>query len=175
MSWDTTLAALQAWVASGSGVAATNVRWSGQGGTRPSVVWISLGIINESVPGPDWVFTEDAAVPVSGAEISYKVRGCRTGTLSIQCFAGSAVGSSSPFAILRKLHASARLPTTKAAMLAAGIGLGTMGTVQDTPAIVNTTNFEPRATMTIEFFTANELIETGTYIETVEVTGTVTE
>lgn len=175
MTWNTTLTALQAWVVSATGIATGNVRWSGQGGTRAVGPWISLNVIADNPAGPTWFDIEDADEPVvAGAEINYKGRGSSTGTLSIQCFAGAAVGESSSVAILRNLRASASSPATRAAMVLAGVGLGTIGPVQDSPGLINTTNFEPRAMLNVTFFTAEESTIAGTYIETVEVDGTVT-
>lgn len=173
MSWDDTLAAIHEWVVSISGLSASNVRWASQNGMRPSTTWIALQILSEKAVGPDWSDTLDAENPVSGAEIEYRTRGSRSALLSIQCFGGSAVGSASSFGVLRNVHAKARTPLNHGILVDAGIGIGNISAIQDIPSLVNTTTFEARASMTVEFFTASEVSETGTYIENTEIVGTV--
>lgn len=172
MTWDTTLAALHAWVVTGSQLSASNVRWSGQGGTRPTGSWISLRVISDVPIGHDWTDVTDSLEPiVDGAEIVYTVRGSRRGVLNIQCFAGNDVGVSSAFGILRRFGSAIKLPAARAILSASKVSLGSIGPVNDIPAIINVTEFEPRATLDIVFFSVDEVTETGTNIETVEITG----
>lgn len=167
-------AAVAAWARTSTGYAAGKVIWSGQGAPRPPAPYISLAIISgDQMKGLDWLDVEDAAAPVDGAEIAHVARGPRTATLSVQAFglAASAADASgdSPLAVLAAMRAKARLPTIRAALLAAGVGVGTMTDVIPVDALISTVTAEPRAAFTVTVNYVSEVEETGTYIETVEV------
>ncbi len=106
----------------------------------------------------------------AGAEILHTGRGTRRATLSIQAFAADAVGATSPRAYLEALRASAVLPSQKARLEDASIGLAPLGPVTAIDGIIGSSLFDPRATLEATLFLVSEVSESGTYIETVQVT-----
>ncbi len=169
--------AIAAWAYTGTGLPTGKVIWADQGGPRPPAPYVSLAIISgDQMRGMDWVDVEDAASPIDGAEISHVVRGPRTCTLSVQCFGTAANAADgpgdSPLALLARMRAYTRLPTVRAALLAAGVGVGTFGDVASVGALISTVTSEPRAAFTVTLNYASEVEELGTYIETAEVEGT---
>ena len=111
-----------------------------------------------------------------GAEVIQKLRGPRQAMLTLQCFAGAPTGgaptgTTSPFSILNDAITSYALESRSNALNAAGIGIGHVESIKAIDGIVNTTRFEPRAIATILLHLASELVETSTYIQTVNATG----
>lgn len=180
-TWEAVQAAIHAFVVAATGIAASRVRWADQGGDQPSSsggAWISLSVLAEGPVGRPWVDVEDAETPAPGAEIEHVARSMNAGTLSIQIYGASAQGNSSGLAILRKLRPALGLPSIRE-IVSGVVGFGAFELARNIPALINATYFEPRAVVTCRFFTAAELrataagTEVGTYIETVEVDGTV--
>jgi hypothetical protein len=169
MDWTTVENAIATWVATGGAT-----MWSDDDGPRPATPFVRMSIDGLLRRGVDAVTVEDAATPTAGAEIEHKVRGPRKLVLTLQCFATSPTGTGRAIAILETIIASARLPTVRAALTAAKLGLGPVGAVKSMGGVINTANFEPRATVEIHLHTVAEQSEFGTYIETVESEGTVT-
>lgn len=81
----------------------------------------------------------------STEEVTATVRGSRIATLSLQCFGGDALGSSSPLAILDAVGAAAALPDVAAALHAANIGVLSIGGASEIDGLVGRALFEPRA------------------------------
>jgi len=111
-----------------------------------------------------------------GAEVIQKLRGPRQAMLTLQCFAGAPTGgaptgTTSPFSILNDAITSYALESRSNALNAAGIGIGHVESIKAIDGIVNTTRFEPRAVATVFLHLASELVETSTYIQTVNATG----
>jgi hypothetical protein len=111
-----------------------------------------------------------------GEEIEYVVEGVREIFVSVQAFAGvtsgevgTPVGAASPRALLETLRQRSLLPSVRAGLLTAGLGLADFGDVQDLGAGMDATIFEPRARADVRFIAHTELRETGTIIETIEV------
>lgn len=112
-----------------------------------------------------------------GEEIEHVAGGPREIVLSIQCFAGvdasgdvgSPVGASSPRQVLERLRNRSGLPSVRAPLWDAGLGLIDFGSVRDFGRAMDATIFEPRAQADVRFFTQAAERETGTIIETVEV------
>ena len=166
--------AIQAWIVAGSGLAADKVLWSGQGKGRPGEQWISLKFLALPSEGQDWTDVEDAPEPQDGAEIEHRARGQRVATLSIQCYAGNAVGAVSPMMRLERVKLARSLPTAMDAFRAGGVGIRSMSGPTDVSAPRTPGTFEPRAVMSARISLAAELVETGTYIEKAGGAGTVT-
>src|SRR5690606_2698590 len=119
----------------------------------------------------DWIDIEDAEEPEDAEEIVHRSRGMREATLSIQCFAGvdgAATGASAPAALLHSVVAAANLPTRRAALNAAGVGIGSLGPVQSIDGVLGSSVFEPRATLEVRLFLTGEVTELGTYVESVD-------
>lgn len=111
-----------------------------------------------------------------GAEMEYVAGGVREILLSVQCFAGvtsgdvaSPVGATSPRATLETLRAKSVLPSVRATLLDAGLGLADFGPVQDFGTAMDATIFEPRAQANVRLLAQSEVRESGTIIETFEV------
>ena len=111
-----------------------------------------------------------------GAEVLQKLRGPRRAMLTLQCFAGAptgggATGATSPAAVLHDAISSYALESRTAALVAAGVGVGTIEHIHSIDGIVNTTRFEPRAIGTVFLHFASEIVETVTYVQTVNASG----
>ena len=111
-----------------------------------------------------------------GAEVTQKLRGPRQAMLTLQCFAGAPTGGAptgitSPFSILNDAITSYALESRATALNTAGIGIGHVESINAIDGIVNTTRFEPRAIAMVLLHLASELVETSTYIQTVNATG----
>lgn len=165
-------AALQAWVVAGTGLSANQVRWSQQDApqTRPMVT-LQMSVART---GQDWLDVVDNPTPTAGAEILHKARGTRKATLSIQAFSADAVGASGARALLERLVSRAKLPSMTALLDAVNAGLAPLGEVTTIDGVVGSTRFDPRAMLEASFFLVSEVSESGTYIETVEVTNLTT-
>lgn len=108
----------------------------------------------------------------AGAEIAISTHGTRTGTLSIQCYGGAAVGVGSPRAILEAVKERSILPSVSRALRAGDIGIGWLGDVRDLTAAFSTKALEPRAVLEARIHTAAaSYSETATLIETIAATG----
>jgi hypothetical protein len=120
-------------------------------------------------------FAGTPATRRAGQEISTTVRGPRRMRLDLQCFAGAptggaATGATRPAAVLHDAIASHAMPSRAAALAAAGVGVGRIDDVRTFSGVVNTTRLEPRASASVELYVTSELVETGTYIQTVNAT-----
>lgn len=112
---------------------------------------------------------EDTAETVrAGEEIEQRVRGSRELLLTLQCFAGTPTGAASSAAILDNVVTGASLPSNRAALNVAGVGIFSFGPVQSIDGLVGKVDFEPRATVDVRAHLAQELGEDGTVIEYAE-------
>lgn len=105
----------------------------------------------------------------AGQEISNVVRMNMRGKLSVQCYGGEPTGTRSPKAILQTVSAAALLPTIRASLESAGVGVSDAGPINDVGAVLSTTKFEPRAHVDFDIWFTAQVSETGTFIETVDV------
>lgn len=119
--------------------------------------------------GNDWVDNENNPTPTAGAEVLMKVRGVRRCTFSLQCFAAMGTGATGPTAILNDVITACSLPSISDALDAAFVGVSDYGDIKSMDGVVNSTRFEPRATVEIVFYAKAELVETATYIEHVQI------
>lgn len=169
IAWSTMAAAIQNWVEAASGLPDAKVYWGQQSSARPAPPFITLRIASLRRVGHDWQEIEE-----DGADINLTVRGVREGVLSIQCFGATAVGDASSLAMINAVITKASLESRRAALNAAGIGIASFGPVMNLDGIVGVATFEPRAAVDVRFYLAEEVSETSTYIETVEVTNEIT-
>lgn len=112
----------------------------------------------------------------AGAEITRTVGGTRTATVSIQCFGGASVDANGAAACLKRTIAALQLPTVRAALRAANVGVANalIEPVQNVSAVHQVAGFEPRAVMTAQInVPIVDASETSTVIETVEADGTI--
>jgi hypothetical protein len=115
----------------------------------------------------------------AGQEVKQYTRGPRTCKLTLQCFAGaptggSPTGPSSPLAVLHDAVSAHALELVNNALVAAGVGVAGWDPIQSVDGVVNTTRFEPRAITTVHLHLASEIVQTSTYIETINDAGTYT-
>lgn len=166
--------ALHDFVVAATGLPAASVYWANQSNPRPAAPCVSMLLLSSVAPGMDWVDVEDAPYPAPEAEIEEHVRGPRVVFLSLQCFAASATGTAAAGGILSAVVAAARQSSRKQALREGGWGVGTIGPVQVAGgATMNTTVFEPRATLQMSLHAASDVSETATFVEIVEIEGEV--
>ncbi len=164
IDWTVIQSALATWVESVTGVKA----WiANQNGPRPAAPYVSLRFVGSE---------SDVAVPARHVEdnannISVDITHLSEGMLVVEltCFAATAVGSSAAHAILQELRKRART-TARAALKAAGLGIGAFSTIGDFSRAVTAATWEPRALMTARFFVLDVVTENAPYAETAEVT-----
>lgn len=168
--------AITAWIVAASGLAADHVWYEEEAQPRDSSPYITVTVMTDRNPGGgNWVETRDAPVPADGAEIEHVANGTVEWVLSIQAHRGaSGIGSSSPRALLAKVRDKVDLPDIADALSAAGIGIGRFSPIRRIGRARTAAEFEPRASMDAVIFLASEVAQTGTYIERVNITGTVT-
>lgn len=158
------------WILSSTGLPASNVQWYGQNLPRAATLpWVSMKLSAIMPKGNDWTDAENNPTPTTGAEVLLKTRGVRRCTLSLQCFAAPNTGSTGPMGILSDVVAASGSPTIGDAISAAGIGICDLGTIKPMDGVINSTRFEPRAVVEIGFYVAAELVETATFIQSVQV------
>jgi hypothetical protein len=174
--WETVEDAIHAWVTAGSGLDASKVIWSQQGGERPKAPYISLRIRSIRQIGQDWLKIQDATAPVTaGSEIKHLAQGQREVGLSLQCFASTAQSGMAAASLLESARASARLPTIHQALSDAGVGILQSEPVQSIDGFLGDSQFEPRAVLELRLMLASEVSEFSTYIETVEIENEITD
>lgn len=108
-----------------------------------------------------------------GAEVNYRARGMRRVTLTITCYGDSPIGAAGPSSVVGDVLSAVALPSRSDALAAAGVGISDLGEVVAIDGVVDSTLLEPRAFSEVVFFATSELVETGTYIEHVQVTNQV--
>jgi hypothetical protein len=166
--------ALFAWVQTASGLPASKVMWSRQKAPQPEAPYLEMRLSSIQQFGLDWLDTEDAAVPAPEAELDFHSRGTRSAVLTLRCFSVDGIGSSSAEAILEAIRAAVVLPSIADALNTALVGVGSFGDIQSLDGIINSTLLEPRSSMTVTLFLAQQVTEQGTYIETYELDPTIT-
>jgi hypothetical protein len=117
-----------------------------------------------------------ASTTVAGQEVAQRLRGPRVATLELTAFAGTGgtgSGPTSPTASLDGVVTGARLESVKAGLVTAGVAVAAWERIRPIGGVVNATEFEPRAFTTVTLNLASEVLETSTYIETVNATGTI--
>lgn len=165
--------AIHAWVVAASQLAAERIIWSEQAGPRPAGPHVSLQVMDVRQRGQAAVTVRDAPSPTPGAEIEHAVGLVGRATLSVQVFAG--VSGGAPTApdgarsIADRLRTRSWLPSIRTALNEAGVGILSFGSVTSLPGMAGGL-FEARATLTVELALTAQASETGTIIETVELT-----
>lgn len=167
--------ALIAWLRASTGLAADAVYLAHQNVVSrfpgPACVLTIGDIIN---PGSDdelkWDF--DAARP-PGQEIVYATSGWRVTTATISFFAHGTVGDSTARGLAIRAQAALRLPTQRANLNAAGVGVLDEGTIRWVP-VVDSGQWHGQAVLEVRICVRTTASEATGYIETFEATGTVT-
>jgi len=167
MTWSTVRNAIHAWAVTGSALDASKVVWKGQKTARPAVPMVELGVVKvEATPGwVDTTFADDTA--------TYRYRRLEVAHIQVRVFGDSSVGDSFPPATISRMLAYLKLPTSREALEAAGVSVLSHSDPQWMESVMNGVVFEPRASVTVQFCFAQEVSETGNYIETVELESTI--
>lgn len=169
-AWNSTVEdAIHAWIVAGSGLPAAKVVWALQRGPIPESPYISARCAVLRSPGIDWIDAEATGDPIPSDGARLRVRGPRVATLELQCFADptDAAGAAAQ-SILNDVVASARLPSVREGLRAAGVGVSTSEPIQFAGVVTDKVGFEPRAITRVMLHLANEVSETGPNIETVQ-------
>lgn len=169
-SWTTIEDLIYTWVSTG---ASLPVIWQRDQGPRLTSQYISLRGSVQNM-GKGWTYTRDAAIPAPGAEITRTHCTDKKLSIQIQCFAGSATGSTAPEHVLSDLIDSSRLPSQLAIFRDGGWGPAKFEPIQTLSGIVGGATFEPRAILNCHGYITGEISETSTYIEIVQGTNLIT-
>ena len=176
-SWDEYQAAVVGWVQFSTGLATGKILWAKQGTKRPKGDFIVLDSAGLEPVGMDWVDREDADPVVVGAELIHVARGTRMLTVRVTAY-GGALGENGALARINKIMTSAKLPTPKAALIGAGLGLAGFSKVTSLGGQLGggggsvPVEIEPRAFVDVSFNVVAEARETTTYIDSFEGTHT---
>lgn len=176
--WNAMENAIIAWIVAGSGLATSKVVWAQQSNERPAGAYISVRLRSIATFGEDWDVISDNPTPTAGAEILRTTRGMRRLTVGMQAFAGvdgAGTGATAPFGLLHGVAAAAESEIRQAALDAGGVGIMSVGPVQSIDGTLGAGLFEPRAVLEVLASVTSEMVETATYIETVEVTNEMTD
>ncbi len=172
--WPTIEEAIHDWIITGSGLTENQVIWSQQSSPRPVGQYISITIMSVASVGMDWNEVIDNPDPEEGEEIKILARGTREAALTLQCYGGSGIGANSPRARLEGIVSSASLASRRDELGDAGVGILFKGPVQTLTGLVGA-GLESRAIVEFRLALASEISETATYVESAEVTTTVSE
>jgi hypothetical protein len=166
LSWTALELALQTAVKSASGYADSAVFWSHHNVGHRSGSFIAL-TLGDMVP--DEVLTPRDDMTSGPTTVTHTLKTVKEFTLSIQVFTGETVnGDSSARAIASRIQSSLILPSVRGALATAGIGLISPGSVRYVPEIKGAA-FEARAIVEPRFTVTDEVSETTSFIETVNV------
>lgn len=103
-----------------------------------------------------------------GEELVYTTRGNREATLSVQCFGNGVLGVTGSIDRLDRVVTAHDNPTIHSALVAAGVGVLTMGPITSFDGLIGQGLFEPRARMDVVIALASEVEFFGNYIATVK-------
>jgi hypothetical protein len=169
IDWVTVENQLWTWVQTKSGLAAERVFWTSQNSPRPAAgPYITLNVRTVVAVGTGWVKKYDNPAPTPENEIIHHARNMQRCTLEVTYWGGDATGVTTGVSVLNTIVESLALPSVSEALT--GLGVAQLGPIQHFTGVVGSTLVEPRARMDVIFFTPSELTETGTYVESVEVT-----
>lgn len=110
----------------------------------------------------------------AGEEIKHVARGVTRLGLSLYCHTSTGVSMNSAMAILRRVAEKARLPSQKAILKGANIGLVSIERTRPLYGTRDALLFEPRAWVDIHMTIPYEVYETGTIIGRVDITNLTT-
>ena len=178
IEWDTVKSAVAAWVLAATGLPPGRAIWSQQGGDRPGPPFVEMRFARVRGIGLDWQEVVEVQNPTPGQELQHRSRGVRELLLTLKCFAPArtgATGAQSAVALLERVVSTAALPTRRAALGAAGVGVVAFGPVLAIDGVVGSSVLEPRATLEARCHIGSEVSDFSTYIETVELTNELTE
>lgn len=157
--------AIHQWVRLASGLSADRVLWEGRHPYPPGT-WILMRVSGSRDFGAPWVDRARSG----DDDVEYTARGLRAVTLELQCIAGAEGGETSCVALLEQVIQKRILPSHRAGLSAAGVGVGACGAARWLDAKRDEL-FEPRAVVEVELNLASEVSEIGPAINHVNVEG----
>ncbi len=164
--------ALVTWIAAGAGISEDNVSWTQERGPGTKGCYIAITLGGEVEVGGDWTEVRDLAAEdrAPGADVAIVLKGPRTRSLKLECFAGGDPWvTARPEAKLARALKARNLPSHSQALRAAGVGFGPIGPVT-VQGIERSKIFESRAIVEMTLHVVSEISELGTWIERVEIT-----
>lgn len=175
IDWTVIENAVRAWVLAGSGLSADRVYFADQDLPVTEVaprVSIRLGPTQQV--GQQVLSHDYSASRPAGQELEFTSSTHHELTVDVQTFALSTVGAGPTARTLASsIQAAIGLPSIREALIAAGIGVLDEGQVQRIPQVLDAET-EDRATLSVRLLVTQGISERTTFIETVEVTQTVT-
>lgn len=161
------------WVVAASGVAESQIVWSGQGTPQKAGVWIALRVEGEHSMGQPWKQIRKVTNPVPLADTEFVHSSTAAATLRIECYTGGVAWQlARPDRVLSRIKNARTLPSVLAKLRAGNIGLGVAGSVQSAN-YERSTVFEPRAFLEFGINLIAQASELGTRIEKMEITNAV--
>ena len=169
ITWATIENALHAWVVSATGLPASKVIWHDPAAPRPVAPYVQIKKVTVVGRGIDWLDVKDNPTSTlgDGAELLHLARGCRDAKFTLTAYAAATTGSADASGLLQACKD--RLPFSRFALNAAGVGIGSMGPILSGDGFVNVSTFAPRATVDVNAFLASEVTATTTFIENADV------
>ena len=169
-SWSAIQDAIFAWAVAASGYPSDKVIWRDQDGFAPSGDYIILSILgSDTVEGPLAHYRTDPAKP-PGQEVILTVGGTRSVQVEAQVLTSATVTATDALATAERMRTRTALPSVRDILLSAGISPFDAGSVQQVNQ-VRAANFVGRAVLTYRAYLADLVEERGTYIQTVQATG----
>ncbi len=169
-SWSAIQDAIFAWAVASSGYPSDKVIWRDQDGFAPAGDYIILSILgSDTVEGPLAHYRTDPLKP-PGQEVILTVGGTRSVQIEAQVLTSATVTATDALATAERMRTRTSLPSVRDILLSAGISPFDMGTVQQVNQ-VRAANFVGRAVYAYRAYLADLVEERGTYIQTVQATG----
>jgi len=169
-NWQAVQDAIFAWAVSSSGYPSDKVIWRDQDGTAPSGDYIILSILgSDTVEGPVRHERTDPLKP-PGQEVILTVGGTRSVQVEAQVLTSATITATDALATAERMRTRTQLPSVRDILLSAGISPFDAGSVQQVNQ-VRAANFVGRAVLTYRAYLADLVEERGTYIQTVQATG----
>lgn len=167
ISWTTVEDAVFAWVRLSSGLVSDKVVWVHYENSTPSLPFIRLEWGAVLRIGNDWKRFSDAPSPASGREIRIQVGGSRQVELILQCFGILGAGNTSHPILCTVMDS---IDAFAYDLDLAGVGIGSIGPVVPISG-TRAGNLEPRSRATVSLMVSAEVETSGSYIETIELSG----
>lgn len=167
IQWDTVRDALQAWITTGSGLAGDHVVWVGQRDTDGNPMPRPLGqYIDLQLTLMQWNGFSDVrryTYDTGSNTLTLKTEGPRAAILTATCFQGAPTGGTgepSPtnaMAVLNDAMTAIGRDDVFDALVAAGVGVGSIDSIAVAGGTVNHARFEARAIVTVKIHLASSI------------------
>ncbi len=174
MSWSGIQAALHAWVVAATGISAERVYFANQNNPRPvGGAFATIALEDIDTVGRDRSLEDYDVTRDTGLEVRLRTSGLREFGVEVQVFTAIDHGDSTARAFAGRCQVAANAQGRRDAFKAAGFSMFDVGQVRSVPKVYET-DTEGRAQLVCRCYTQVEFDEFVGWIESVEVTGTVT-